>query len=821
MLLLGCVLALLLPPLTESFTISLQSTDNITIHIKRVANPPSPPCFICAPSCKELSLEISRGKKVDYTFSCNTPERYFIMEINRTVDCSSGVCPPNIILQPSNLHGLNRTFIWNILASKNDGLILGFSSPWLRQIHPSSLCSDLVSFKISTYFQVTPYSIGTFCRNGTITRIEVQGRGVITLSLPWNVAMTDPGINITKTSSIKRLSIVESTFHQESLVTLLSANYPGPFPNNQQMTWKFNFPEKYAAGIQILNATRPTCVNNEENTLGIFYYLPRSTLFMLSDNQPGNIHGNFNLSLQNCEVDDRLPGLNLNFTITVQKSQGNESYALDLRKEEGLVVRIRQRSLPRSFTPVCLICKEATDCHKELVIEGGKYYRISFFCENRNNLVITAVKRIECWNLTTCNIRNMPLTIPQSIINFPIRLESYTWKLIAPTDISAELVSKSTYLQQDVSDKQCNTTAVGYNYDIITSTNKENYTFATFCPNGSIEKIQMRDNVTIILKLPSNGDVKRLQTHDLHVSFIPFIEEESIFTVSPRTEDAIFLETPHWEDGLPDYVSVSWNINLPKKRMAAKLKFGKERMDISCEMNRVYVRIKEQKDYGHSIVRREDELLPSNVDMSSAFWVNVSSCQPRKGSQRLKLQFSITFNQTSPDIRVILIGVASAVGVVLAILITICCIKKKKKQLKAPVGIYSTEVNTEAPRRHAIFKKRKTNESHIYDVIDDTMVYGHLLQETNGTDPEVDVYRPFEGPMGEAPPIPPISNGSTRVDRKDGNLSGDIHEEPLALSMQDNEIYMFSQSISREPVENEDTSITYMDDSRRGTMTSV
>ncbi|XP_073534266.1 CUB domain-containing protein 1 [Phyllobates terribilis] len=834
MLLLGWTLALLLSQLTESLTISLQSTSNTTVSIKRGINTPSPTCFICAPNCKDLSLDVSSGKKVDYTFSCKTPEMYFIMEINRTIDCSSGVCPLNISLQPSNIEGLNRTFTWNILTSTNNGLVLGFPMPSLRQIHPSSLCPDLVSYKISTYSRDSSCSIGTFCRNGTVTRIKVQERGIIVLSLPWNANIKDPGISIANRSSIRRLSIVESSFRQESFVTLLSANYPDPFPTNEEMTWKFVLPENHAAIVHFFDYTRPMCKKREER---VYYYLPMYTGSKLTDNQPANIPGNFNLSLGNCEVDQQIighPGLSLNFGITVQnKNRGNVSsdklYHLDLTKESGLVVRIvGKRPLGRSFTPVCVICKAFGECYPELVLNEAKYYKISFLCDNLTNLMITAEKTIECWNLTICKISNMLLNIPPSLIDFPVRLESYTWKLIAPEYISTEIVSKSMYLQQNVADKQCNTTAAGFTYDILSSTNKQEFKIGTFCPNGSIEKIQMRDNVTITLNMPNNGKPEKLNTHDLYVSFVSFIKEECIFTVSPKTEDTIYLQTPHWDYGLPDHVSVSWSINLPKKQLG-RLKFGKDMMDISCEVNHAYVKIKEEIGDGPGIVRREDEQLPGALEMYSAFWVNISNCKPWLASKKLKLSWSITFSQVSPVLKIILIAASSAVAVVLAVIATICCIKKKKKQIESPVGIYNSKVNTEAPRRQAIFKKgRKTNESHIYAVIDDTMVYGHLLQETTGTDPEVDVYRPFEGPMGDAPPVPPITfpNGSTKEEIKDGsikenvikdgNITGDVMVKPHALSMKDNEIYVFSKSISRQPVENEDTSLPYMDDSRSG-----
>ena len=57
-------------------------------------------------------------------------------------------------------------------------------------------------------------------------------------------------------------------------------------------------------------------------------------------------------------------------------------------------------------------------------------------------------------------------------------------------------------------------------------------------------------------------------------------------------------------------------------------------------------------------------------------------------------------------------------------------------------------------------KGRKDNDSHVYAVIDDTMVYGHLLQDASGPflQAEVDTYRPFQGPTGDFPPSPPPTN---------------------------------------------------------------
>ncbi|XP_068092431.1 CUB domain-containing protein 1-like [Hyperolius riggenbachi] len=820
MLLLGVFLPLLLlPHLSESVTISLQPRDNTIISIRRGVNAPSPACFLCVKntgnSCKDVSLSIRSGETVDYSFSCTSPERHFIMEINRTIDCDLGTCPLNVSQLPSSLPvvGLNRTFIWQISALKSKGLILAFTNPWLRQIDASETCSDRIYFNISTFTSGSSINLGTFCKNGAVTRIKVLERGVVALSLPWDQTIQDPIFSVANRSSIKRLCIIETTFQTESLVTLLSANFPSAFPSTEHMTWKFNLPPNYAATVKFENYTLPVCEKHESE---VQYYLPKPSTLKLYDKQPANIQSNFNFSLQNCIVDTKVtsqPGLTLKFNVIIQKTDGNIMYPLDLTKEKDLRVRISksQAKTFRKFSPVCEICKGASDCDTTLEIEGGKYYKISFVCQDMNSLSVTAEKEISCWNLAACNISNLALNIPESFIDFPVRLESFTWKLIAPEYISTEITSKSIYIQQDTEDKPCNVTASGFTYEIYSSNNKNKFKIGTFCPNGSIQEVQMRDNVTVVLNMPRTTESQKLLKHDLLVSFVSFIKEECIITVLPKPGETIQLQTPNWEAGLPDYVSLSWNIKVPNKQ-SGRLKFPSDKMDVVCEMGRAYVNIKEEQDYGPGIVRREDQQLPGSIDLPSSFWVNVSNCKTYGLKKKLKLKLSVTFSPMTPGVKTILIAAGAALAVVVLVIVTVCCVKKKKKQKESPVGIYNSEVNTEVPRRQAFFKKgRKTNESHVYAVIDDTMVYGHLLQETDHPNPDVDVYRPFEGPMGEAPPVPPLKfpNGSSREDKV---------EDPLAHSMKENEIYTISEPILRQPVENEDTSIPYIEESENGTI---
>ncbi|MEE6465811.1 hypothetical protein FKM82_006710 [Ascaphus truei] len=825
LLLMGILLTWLVPDVTESQNISLQPGNNITILIKPGGkSPPSPPCYICTikDGCKLSTLQIRPGMNVIYNYSCLNPEKYFVMEIQKVIDCTSSLCPfGNVALQPSSLPGLNRTFSWHVATARNMGLELNFSTPWLRQINSSDKCPDLVTFDISTSLRNSPVNIGTFCRNGTVSRIKVQGGGIVALYLPWYESLTQSGFRIANQSSIKRLCIIESTFQTESSATLLSANYDLGFPEDELMTWQFIVPPNHRASVQFLNYTLPNC---DRKTESVEYYLPESytnpVKLDLQKKQPASIGSNFNMSLQGCDMDDKNPGaLRLLFTVTVQQSsmQGYLIYHVDLTKEKDMNVSIKQGAASRAaFVPVCVICKGPTDCDKELNLTGGKYYKISILCDNLANLVMTAEKTIACWDLQTCNVKNMALTVPPSLIALPVRLAQITWNLISPVDISAEIASRSMNLQQQVPEQLCNTNENGFDYQILSSNNKDNLNIGIFCPNGSIERIQMRDNVTIAMRPHINANGSSLLKHDLHVSFVPIIKEECIFTMNPTAGTTVHLQTPDWERGLPDYVTVSWSIAMPKKQ-AAKLAFVKDRVDIVCNMGRFYINIKEQKANGVDIARREDDPLPSPLDLYYPFWVNISNCKPTTNSNKLRVQLSVTFNQTSSGLTIILIAAIAAVGaVILAVTVTVCCVRKKKKEKLAPVGIYDGKLQTEMPRRRAFFKKgKKKNDSHIYAVIEDTMVYGHLLKDPNGSvSPEVDVYQPFEGPMEDAPPVPRLNflNGSTKEE--------DL-EDHLSLSMRENELYVSSELIPKEPVENDDTSMAVVEGKRNGTLPST
>ncbi|NXN70156.1 CDCP1 protein, partial [Himantopus himantopus] len=779
-----------------SFTISLRTVDNITVMIK-----PRPGvsvgCQIRVKNFIRSELKIKPGENVTFTFTCSTPEKYLIMEIQKNIDCVSGPCPfGDVHLYPPGLPRLNRTFIWDVNASTKAGLELKFSAPWLRQIEPGETCPDFISYNINSCIDTATVNIGTFCRNGSVSRVKLLGGVIMSLHLPWDSPLTSSGFNIANRASIKRLCIIESILKGESSITLMSPNYPLGFPEDELMTWQFVIPSNMRASVFFHNYSLSNCERKEER---VEYYIPGSLsnpeVFKLSDSQPANIAGSFNLSLQGCDQDAQNPGiLRLLFQVVVQHPQVDENvtHLVDLSKEWNMTVTIHFEGWPSRIPvmsePICLICKDPRTCDRVLTLVSGTVYKISFLCKDLSRLRITAEKGISCVDLRWCQRKIYSLLVPKAITQLPIQLHKFIWKLLAPDLINIEITSPSLKLQQHVPEQRCNTS---YSYSIVSTTTPETeLNVGVFCPGGSIEKIQMRNNVTISLKTFGKGFLNESNRQDLKMSFVPHIKDECSFTVSPDPKAKVYLQTPNWPYGLPPYISISWYVVVPSKQVA-RLGFSKDRMGIACETGRAYVNIKEETQGAEETVRREDELLPEPRNMYHNFWVNISNCKPVDKTQ-LTLQFRVTVGDKQIDLGVILAVVAGA-GVLAAIGLTVCCVKKKKKKSQNPmVGVYNANVNTQVPGKQGLFTKgRKNNESHVYAVIDDAMVYGHLLKESNGSvSPEVDVYRPFDGPIGSLPPSPPPFSF-----RKDIKRSSNT-EEPPPLTDTDPDTYTFAHQKS-------------------------
>lgn len=790
--------------------ISLLPGSGITIRIQ-LGTPPPPgkSCYITIGKKQDTTLSIKSGERVVFGFSCQKPESYFVMEIHKSVDCTTGPClSGEVQLEPSTsvLPILNRTFIWDIKAPKSMGLELYFPSPRLRQISPGKACPDGVTHSISGRVGTTEVRIGTFCSNGTVSRIKMQEGVKVALHLPSFQPRNFSGFSIANHSSIKRLCIIESVFEGEGTATLLSANYPEGFPEDELMTWQFLVPPHLRASVSFLSFNVSNCVKKEER---VEYYIPGSTtnpeVFKLEDQQPGNMAGTFNLSLQGCDQDAQMPGvLRLQFQVLVQhpQNESNKTYVVDLSKEKTMSLTIEPVKHGRKFVPGCFVCLESRTCSANVTLTPGSRHKISFLCDDLSRLWMNAEKTLSCLEPRYCQRKSYPLQVPDDILQLPVQLHDFSWKLLVPKDRLSLALVPAQKLQQHTHEGACSTS---FSYQLASAVPGQDLYFGSFCPGGSIEHIQVKQNLSVTLRTFSPKFRQDAYRQGLNVSFIPFFKEEGIFTVTPDTKSKVYLRTPNWDRGLPALSSVSWNVSVPSSQEAC-LTFLQERTGVVCQTGRAFMIIQEQRSRVEEIFSLEEEVLPKPRVHRHSFWVNVSNCSPASGKQ-LDLLFGVALSPRTMDLTAVIGTVVAGIAVLLLALgLIICFVKKRRKKInKGPaVGIYNGNANTQMPRQPRKFPKgRKDNDSHVYAVIDDTMVYGHLLQDANGSflQPEVDTYRPFQGPMGDCPPSPPpvCSRAPT------AKLTSE-DPPPLRLSESEGEAYTFSHP-TKEGVDREDTAM--------------
>uniref|UniRef100_A0A8C5NXQ4 CUB domain containing protein 1 n=1 Tax=Jaculus jaculus TaxID=51337 RepID=A0A8C5NXQ4_JACJA len=799
---------LLLP--FEASEIAVPQGSGITVRIKRPS--PAPPlksCYIITSKQHMSELFIEPGKRQNVTFSCRDPEKHFVVEIEKNIDCMSGPCPfGEVRLQPSTseLPTLNRTFVWDVRAHKSIGLELQFSFPRLKQIGPGESCTDGVTHSISGRIDATVVRIGTFCSNGTVSRIKMQEGVKMALHLPWFHPRNISGFSIANRSSIKRLCIIESVFEGEGSATLMSANYPGGFPEDELMTWQFVVPAHLRASVSFLNFNVSNCERKEER---VEYYIPGSAtnpeVFKLEDKQPGNMAGNFNLSLQGCDQDAQNPGiLRLRFQVLVQRPQNesNKTYVIDLSQERTMSLTIEPRPVKqgRRFVPGCFVCLESRTCSPNVTLTAGSKHKISFLCDDLTRLWMNAEKTLSCMDHRYCYRKSYQLQVPEDILQLPVQLHDFSWKLLVPKDRLSLALVPARKLQQHTHETACKTS---FGYLVASTTSSQDLYLGSFCPGGSIEEIKVKQNSSVTLRTFAHSFQQEASKQGLTASIIPYFKEEGIFTVTPDTKNKVYLRTPNWDRGLPALSSVSWNISVPSDQMAC-LTFLKERTGVVCQSGRAFMIIQEQRTRTEEIFSLEEEVLPKPSFHRHSFWINISNCSPVSGKQ-LDLLFQVTLTPRTVDLPVIIAAAGGGALLLFALGLIICFVKRKKRKVsKGPaVGIYNGNINTQMPQPQKFQKRRKDNDSHVYAVIDDTMVYGHLLQDSNGSflQPEVDTYRPFQGPVGDCPPS--AAPGCSRTPTAKFTADEPV---PSSSPESDSEPYTFSHP-NRGEVCNRDTDI--------------
>ncbi|XP_037639396.1 CUB domain-containing protein 1-like [Sebastes umbrosus] len=343
---------------------------------------------------------------------------------------------------------------------------------------------------------------------------------------------------------------------------------------------------------------------------------------------------------------------------------------------------------------------------------------------------VTATRAIECSQLNGCpNCSRLLVPMLPTCLPFPLR--SMTWTFRIPMSGTLVLSSPTGTLKQSINGQQCNDSII---FEVAED---DGTSVGTFCPQGTIQKVQIRANVSVTVSGIKGKALRTPVKYVLNALYKDEISEKYIFNVSPKGDSPVFLATPGWPKGMMASSTVSWIVSVPPK-MEARLVFDNISQP-KCEEGHTGIKVQRVGFLELDYSRREDMNAESHT-VSGKFYLNMSNCSPERGDFRVFTK--ITLQKSKNVLLTIILSVVAVLLVIFVIVLIVVCvvIRKKKKKLSHQVSIYNPSGTVFLPGQNGFPRSREDSESHVYASIDDELVYTDLLRK--GV--EMGIYEDFE-----------------------------------------------------------------------------
>uniref|UniRef100_A0A3P9I595 CUB domain containing protein 1a n=1 Tax=Oryzias latipes TaxID=8090 RepID=A0A3P9I595_ORYLA len=719
--------------------VQLEQDVVVTIH----RNAAEPECSVCVGKAPEQTCDpqyqrLTYSPDMSVEFTCPNPQEIFKMDINREIDCTATGCPGNSVQTKDIFPDFNRTFTWDLKVLASQTFQLDFPEPGMRQIPEEETCPDSHTYSLKAYPRSGVTSLGSFCKGGPVTTMQVRFKGRVALQVPGGVKADPVVFKVSVGPQTKMIAMAKVELPRGVTDTsFFSADYRRQFPDDQQMQWNFSVPAMHNYSVLLLDHTAPECI---QDTVVVQYQKENGKTLRLSltDPQPQHQQGNFEMVLKNCQTNTSLPGLTFSYKVSVTRSGHPVVSTVDLTQQEGISLLLEKMS----SDPFCEMRINSV-IKEKIVVPAGTKASLSFLDCPNEDVRLTATKAIDCRSSTSCP----PTALAMPLLDFslPVPLHSFTWNFTIPNNSTLDLVAPAGNLRQSLPGQECSQASS------FRLTECDGTPIGDFCSSGTIQKIQVHANASITTP---GRDLKRSIVPLLNVSVSKEISEGLIYTVIPDVSSVTTLVTPNWPNGMKKFSTVSWIVRVPDQYKAL-LKF----VNVSrpkCSKLHANILVKMLGQEEELLSRQEGEEIQKELVVSNTFYLNMSNCKPETG--HFSLLTDIVLQKKIPLLAIVL-GLAGALLVLVIVLAVVCVLAKKKKKLKKENSAYITKGNIFRPSDRHFSKTRSENESHVYDSIDEFLVYGHLLDDHPYPDSlpsgkmQVDSYQTFTGATDGALPV--------------------------------------------------------------------
>ncbi|KAJ0003465.1 hypothetical protein NQD34_008563, partial [Periophthalmus magnuspinnatus] len=426
-------------------------------------------------------------RNVTVEFSCKTPQDYFTVEIIRDVDCAKTSCSSDILqTEYSMFPNFNRTFIWDLKVVPTQAFQLNFPEPGMRQIPNKHSCPDEHTYSVVTYLRTGPATIGTFCKGGAVSSVLVRYKGRMFLEVPGDRKLDPVDFKFSHGPQTDKVAILKVNLPRGvSNTTFITPNYPGDFPDEEEMQWDFVVPGMHNYSMSFSDVTLPECLSDD--VILEYHKTDKFTKFSLTDPQPKHQQGNFQMVLKNCATNRTLQGLTLNFKVSVMRSGHPVLCTVDLSTQQSLSLQIEKVG----SDPNCEMTLDSK-LQTKINVASGTKGKLSFLDCPNEDLQLTTTQVIECQDYSSCP--EYLLTTPKLDSCLPMPLHSATWKIVMPEDGTVDLVSPTGTLKQSLVGQECRG-PVSLHLE-----ESEGVSMGDFCFDGPIQKVQAHTNISITVK---------------------------------------------------------------------------------------------------------------------------------------------------------------------------------------------------------------------------------------------------------------------------------------------------------------------------------
>ncbi|XP_061838784.1 CUB domain-containing protein 1 isoform X2 [Nerophis lumbriciformis] len=240
-------------------TVDLSKQPEVALQIEKVGSDPF--CEMSVNTEVVKKINVAAGAQAELSF-LDCPNEDVQLTASQFIGCQNvASCSETLLTVPildSCLRMPLHSFTWHLNIPQDSTIDLVSPSGGLQQSLPGQECNSPVSLHVE---ESQGFSVGDFCSNGTIQKVQVHANISVTATTRDFSKMTGPFLNVTFTEEIPETIIYQVSPQMSSPTLLATPNWPNGMRPASTVSWVVALPSGYQAHVQFVNVSQPKCAD--------------------------------------------------------------------------------------------------------------------------------------------------------------------------------------------------------------------------------------------------------------------------------------------------------------------------------------------------------------------------------------------------------------------------------------------------------------------------------------------------------------------------------------------------------------------------------